>query len=102
MDKPVTYRYQDSQLMVAPTFIYEVDLYYIAKNRANLLSSRTYTSDRELNVNEVEIVKRFKKFSIERFITLVGAPIAFIKENNLPIFEPIKPKRKTTIKKKKS
>ena len=101
MDKPVTYRYQDSQLMVAPTFMYEVDLYYISKNRANLLSSRAYTSDRELNVNEVEIVKRFKKFSIERFITLVGAPIAFIREKNLPIYEPNKPKKKT-VKKKKS
>ena len=100
MDKSVTYRYQDSQLIVTPTFMYEVDLYYVSNNRANLLLSRVYTSDRELNVNEVEVVKRFKKFSIERFITLIGAPIAFIKENNLQIYEPNKPKKKT-IKKKK-
>lgn len=84
--------------MVMPVFLYEVDLYYISRNRCNLLLSRTYTSDRELKVKETEVVRRFKNFAIERFITLVGAPIAFIEENNLPIYEP----KKRKIKKKKS
>lgn len=62
-----------------------------------MLSCRYYTSDKLLNVKEVEVVKRFKNFNIERFITLLGAPISFIEENNLPIYELKKP-----IKKKKS
>ena len=97
MDQSITYLYQDSQLMVAPVFIYEVDLYYISPDRCNLLLARKYTSDKELKVKEVEVVKRFKNFTIERFITLIGAPIAFIEENNLPVYT-IK-KRKTSKKK---
>ena len=62
-----------------------------------MLSNRLYTSDRFLNVKEVEVVKRFKNFNIQRFITLLGAPISFIEENNLPIY-----KSKNPIKKKKS
>lgn len=96
-DKPITYRYQDCQIEVLPTFLYEVDLYFISPRKANLLSCRYYTSDKLLNVKEVEVVKRFKNFNIERFITLLGAPISFIEESNLPIYELKKP-----IKKKKS
>ena len=96
-DKTITYRYQDNQIEVLPCFLYEVDLYFISPRRANLLSCRYYTSDRLLNVKEVEVVKRLKNFNIERFITLLGAPISFIEENNLPIYE-----LKKLSKKKKS
>lgn len=96
-DNPITYWYQDSQIEVLPCFLYEVDLYFISPRRANMLSNRYYTSDRLLNVKDVEVVKRFKNFNIQRFITLLGAPISFIEENNLPIYESKKP-----FKKKKS
>lgn len=96
-DKPITYRYQDYQIEVLPCFLYGVDLYFVSPRRANLLSCRYYTSDRLLNVKEVEVVKRFKNFNVERFITLLGAPISFIEENNLPIYE-----LKKSSKKKKS
>lgn len=92
-DKP-TYRYQDSQIEVLPCFLYEVDLYKIAPMRANILSCRYYTSNKLLNVKEVEVVKRFKNFHIERFITLLGAPMSFIEDNNLPIYELKKPSKK--------
>lgn len=65
--------------------------------RANILSCRYYTSNKLLNVKEVEVVKRFKNFHIERFITLLGAPMSFIEDNNLPIYE-----LKKSSKKKKS
>lgn len=81
-----------------PYFLYEVELFRIEPNRANMLSSRMYTSDKLLNVKEVEVTKKYKKFSIIRFITLLGAPKSFIEENNLPIYE----LRKPTKKKKKS
>lgn len=92
-DKPITYRYQDSQIEVLPYFLYEVNLYFISPSKANMISNRYYTSDKFLNVKEVEVIKRFKNFNIQRFITLLGAPISFIEENNLPIYEP-KKKRK--------
>lgn len=66
-----------------------------------MLSSRMYTSDKLLNVKEVEVTKKYKKFSIIRFITLLGAPKSFIEENNLPIYELRKPtKKKKKIMKK--
>lgn len=92
-----TYRYQDNQIEVLPYFLYEVDLYSISPKRTKILLSRYYTSDKFLNVKEVEVVKRFKNFNIQRFITLLGAPISFIEENNLPIYE-----LKKSYKKKKS
>lgn len=94
VDNTITYRYQDNQIEVLPWFLYEVDLYFISPRRANLLSHRYYTSDKLLNSKEVEVIKRFRNFNIERFITLLGAPISFIEENSLPIYELKKPSKK--------
>ena len=86
-NKPITYKYQDSQIEVLPYFLYEVSIYRIAPMRVNILSSRYYISDKLLNVKEVEVIKQFKNFNIERFITLLGASKSFIEENNLPVYE---------------
>ena len=98
----VTYRYEDSQLKVLPFFLYEVSVYRISQNRISSLSCTLYKSDKFLNTKERETVKRFKNFSIDRFITLLGAPMSFIEENNLPIFEFKKPKKKTKNERKKN
>ena len=97
-DKPITYRYQDLQIEVLPYFLYEVDILRIAPMRTNILSSRYYISNRLLNVKEVKVIKRFKTFNIERFITLLGAPQSFIEENNFPIYK-LKTNRKKSTKK---
>lgn len=97
-DKSITYRYQGSRVEVLPYFLYEVDIFRIAPMRANILSSRYYISDKLLNVKEVEVIKRFKSFNIERFITLLGVPQSFIEENNLPIYE-LRTNRKKSTKK---
>lgn len=94
VSNPRTYRYQGNQIEVLPYFLYEVDLYSIFPKRTKILLSRYYTSNKLLNIKEVEVVKRFKNFSIQRFITLLGAPISFIEENNLPIYELKKPYKK--------
>lgn len=90
---PTTYKYKGEQVLIESNYVYEVDVYLIQKNRANILCSRTYISDKELKVKDVEIIKRGKDYNIQRFITLVGAPIEFIQENNLPIYELYKKKR---------
>ena len=43
-DKPVTYRYQDSQIEVLPYFLYEVSIYKAAPKMSSILSSKFYTS----------------------------------------------------------
>lgn len=57
-----------------PYFLYVVELYRISKHRANIISSRYYISNKKLSVPESKVIKRFKEFHIERFITLLGAP----------------------------
>lgn len=84
---PNTYRYQGCQIEVMPYFLYEVSLYRTTFRRVNLLLTRYYTSGSLLKVKENEVIKRFRTFNIERFITLLGAPMSFIEENNLPLYE---------------
>lgn len=93
-DKPVTYRYQDSQIEVLPYFLYEVSIYKAAPKMSSILSSKFYTSKKLLEVEEMTILKRFRNFDIERYVTLLGAPQSFIEENNLPIYELKKRKSK--------
>lgn len=88
-----TYRYNDDQIEVLPYFLYEVDLYRIEPMRANLLASKFIKSNKLLDVEEVKVIKRFKNLSIDRFVTLLGAPKSFIEENNLPKYE-LKKKKK--------
>lgn len=84
----VIYVYNGETITVSPFFIYEVDLYRIAKNRANIISTRYYKSNKLLNIKDVEVVRRFDKFTIERYITLLSAPQSFIEENNLSLYTP--------------
>lgn len=91
------YRYNDDAVEILPYFLYEVSIYKIESTRASLLSCKYYSSNKLLKIKEVEILKTFREYTIERFITLLGAPESFIKENNLPIYElrkPIKKKKK--------
>lgn len=94
-NSPKIYEYRGNPIEVLPTFLYEVSLYKIFPNSASLLSSRYYTSNKLLKIEETKVVKRFKNFFIERFTTLLGTPISFIKDNNLSIYE------SKSIKKKK-
>ena len=61
---------------------------------SSILSSKFYTSKKLLDVEEMTILKRFRNFDIERYVTLLGAPQSFIEENNLPIYELKKRKSK--------
>ena len=90
-----TYRYQDNQIEVLPYFLYAVDICIVAPKISLSFGYRYYTSNKLLNVKEVEVIKRFNNFNIERFITLLGATISFIKENNLSIYELKKHEKRT-------
>lgn len=87
------YIYNEDKITISTDFIYEVDLYRISKNRANVIRTRFYKSNKILNVKSVEIVRYFSSFTIERYITLVSAPLSFIKENKLSKYE----KRKSRV-----
>lgn len=71
----------NDKIEVLPYFLYEVTIYQISKNMVRLLESKYYKSDKLLNVKDTAI--KYKNYSLVRNITLLAAPIEFIKENNL-------------------
>ena len=97
MAKPtisVSYRFGENRIEPMPYFLYEVSIYKVAKNMSGLLDSKYYKSDKLLKIKNEVTCKRFKDYQIIRYIDLLGAPMEFIKENNLPIYELRKPSRK--------
>lgn len=91
---PVSYRFGENRIEPMPYFLYEVSIYKVAKNMAGLLDSKYYKSDKLLKIKNEVTCKRFKDYQIIRYIDLLGAPMEFIKENNLPIYELRKPSKK--------
>ena len=71
---------------IFPYFLYEVTLYELSKNRARLLQSNYYKSDKLLNIKK-EIIKKKKNRLFIKSINLLGVPFEFIKENNLKKYE---------------
>lgn len=97
-DLPLVYKYHDDYITEGKYFVYEVNIYQESPKQCNILSTRFYISNKELEINERQYIKVFKNFSIVRYITLLEAPDWFVKE--LPIY--IKHKRKYKKNERKS
>lgn len=91
---PVSYRFGGDRIEPMPYFLYEVIIYKATKNMAGLLDSKYYKSDKLLKIKNEVTCKKFKDYQIIRYINLLGAPMEFIKENKLPIYELRKPSKK--------
>ena len=87
--EPKYYVYEEQRIGVFPYFVYEVCLYKYWKNGFCMLGSKFYKSSKLLDIKKQREYKRFKEYMIEREITLVAAPYDFIRENDLPEYEPI-------------
>ena len=94
---PVSYHFGEDRVEPMPYFLYEVSIYKIAKDMACLLDSKYFKSDNLLKIKNEVTHKKFKDYQIVRYINLLGAPMEFIEENNLQIYE----LRKSSKKKKK-
>ncbi len=91
---PVSYRFGENRIESMSYFLYEVNIYKVTKNMTCLLDSKYYKSDKLLKIKNEVTCKKFKNHQIIRYINLLGAPIEFIKENKLPIYELRKPSKK--------
>ena len=91
---PVSYRFGENRIEPMPYFLYEVSTYKITRDMAYLLNSKFFKSDKLLKIKRDIECKKVKNFRIIRFIELIGAPMKFIQENNFPIYETIKKKKK--------
>lgn len=103
MEKPTTpqtYLFGDNSVEIMPYFVYEVSVYKITQNMASLMVSKLYKSDKVLMIKQPVTIKKYKDYSIYRYIDVLGVTKEFVEENNLPIYEP-KVKKKTIKRKKK-
>ena len=85
-----------SRIYPAPFFLYEVVTYKLfnekqakpSKGRMELVNSKFFKSSKPLKL-EYKIVRN-KDYSLEMSITWIGAPMDYIRDNNLPIYDPKK------------
>lgn len=86
--EPKTYIYNDTRIEVLPYFLYEVCLYKYWQSGFCVLGNRFFKSDKLLDIKCQSKLKKFDGYSVEKEITLVGAPYKFIRENNLSEYKP--------------
>lgn len=98
LDDFTLYDYDGIGIEELPYFLYQVDYVKWGNNFANVLKDTLIKSDKELKLKDT-LLKKTDSWFLFRYITLLGAPKSFIQENKLPIFIPIK-KRKRNVKKK--
>ena len=95
---PTTYLFHGDRVEIMPYFLYEVSVYKITKNMAALMGSQFYKSDKPLTIKKDSTIKKYKDYSIVRYVDILGVTKEFVEENNLPIYE-IKKKRNKKKKK---
>lgn len=94
---PTSYLTSDgSRIYPAPFFLYEVTTYKLfnekqakpSKGRAELINSKFFKSSKPLKL-EYKIIRN-KDYSLEMSMTWIGAPMSYIRDNNLTIYDPKK------------
>lgn len=96
---PTSYLTSDgSRIWPAPFFLYEVLTYKLfnekqakpTKGRAELVNSKFFKSSKPLKL-EYKIIRK-SDYSLEMSIVWIGAPMEYIRDNNLEIYDPKKKK----------
>lgn len=84
-------------LLVSNSFIYEISLYKIFKDRVELAGSQLYSSKEKLIISKDTLYTKEKDYILMKCIDWIAAPKNFIEENHLNITESC---RKTQKRKK--
>lgn len=82
-------------LLVSDSFVYEISLYKIFKDRVELAGSQLYSSPEKIKLKKETIYKRTKEYTLMKCIEWLAAPREFIIENNLNMIIPCQKLRKT-------
>lgn len=91
---PVSYQHEYGRVEPMPYFLYEVSVYRLERNLAGIVNSKFIKSDKFIEIKHGSIYKYCKGYTLVKSIDLLGAPMEFIQENNLPIYELKKKKKK--------
>lgn len=74
-------------IVEGPSFLYEISIYRIFKNRAECLDSKFITSSKPLKIVKNAIYKRYPNYTLAKFIDWLEAPIDYIKSNNFKLID---------------
>ena len=89
---PTSYLTLDgSRIYPASAFIYEVTTYKLFRKRAELINSKFFKSSKPLTMLDYKIIRK-KDYILEQTVVWLGAPIEYIIDNNLPVFNQKKKK----------
>jgi len=88
-----------SRIFPASAFIYEVTTYKLfnskqaapSKGRAELVDSKFFIASKPLTTLKYRAIKK-KDYLLEQSVAWLGAPMSYILDNNLPIYDPKKKK----------
>lgn len=83
---PTVYHSGDVKLTVYPSFLYEVQLYLIRKDRVECVGTKFFSSDKPLKVKESQFIKMDKEITCAKYITWIGAPLDYLRNNNFKVF----------------
>lgn len=98
---PTSYLTSDgSRIYPAQAFIYEVTTYKLfnakqaapSKGRAELINSKFFAFTKPLTTLNYKALKK-PDYLLEQTVTWLGAPMDYILDNNLPIYDPKKKKK---------
>lgn len=98
-----SYRSGDVEVVVADSFIYEVSLYRIFKDRAECLDSQYYTTDKPIGkFKECKVDKKKGRDHVYmKSVTWVAAPMSYIESNGFKLVDKNEGKRKRKSSRKK-
>lgn len=82
-----SYHFGENKIIILPYYLYEVSIYKITNDTVNIINSKYYKSNKLLKTNKEIEYRKFRNYLLVRYIDLLGAPINFIKENNLQIIK---------------
>lgn len=84
-----------SRIYPAPFFLYEVTTYKLFRDkhggRAELVNSKFFKASKPLTTLDYKAIKT-KDYLLEMTVTWIGAPMQYITDNNLSIYDPKKKK----------
>ncbi len=88
------YIFNDTKIGVSKYFTYEVNISKHWKGGFCIIGNKFFKSNKLLNITCPRKVKKYKNYFIEKEITLIDAPIEFIKEMRLNLYIPKLKKKK--------
>jgi hypothetical protein len=89
MEKPIPqekYLFGNDIVSIDSSFIYEVSLYKITKNGANVIDSKLYKSDKPLSIDSCT-TKKYGNYTLARFVYPISITEKFKAENNIKKYE---------------